>query len=278
MNQNISSTSWVANDMVRVGFAAGAVTALLTLGLAECVGRLVAWNGRLKMADRARQRCQEVEQFTEEMAKSFDRLATELDRAERGMTCALPAGLRQLQERNMWFLEENYRGFVLKQRRTHPSEIHKAIGDWVVAPIRQALDDTRSTVGRQVRADRRGADRRRLNECIRRTENELVECASRLLSTDVSRPGEGTHNASVGKWRRRCLGMLAILALPIGCVPRWNAKEPTPRVIAHHVAVALRARDHHSLGGREEVRHAVPPARLRIRLSTEGVSPQRVPR
>lgn len=249
MNQDISRTSWVANEMAGVSVAAGAVAAMLTLGLAAAIARLVAWNGRQRLANSARQRCQEVEQFTTEMASSLSQLAGELDLAETGMTHALRAGLQRLRARNMWFLEENYRAFVLQRRGTHPSEVNRIIGEWVVGPLRLALDTTRKVVGQRLE-ERRTADRKRLNECIRRAEYDLVEYASRLLSTDVSRPGEGTHPRLQDNWRRRCLTMLVVLALPVGCAPGWSAKGPALQSTVRHVAPAALLPGVHVLSAR----------------------------
>src|SRR6266702_5221145 len=226
MRYDIPSPSCVANQMREISVPAGAVAAVLTMGLAEGIGRLVAWNGRQRLASGARQHCRAVEQFTKEMTGSFIRLARELDVLQPGLTDALTPGLSSLRERNMWFLEENYRAFVLRARRRRPEEIQGAIGRWVIEPLRAALDATRKTVGRRPHEAQTSADRRRLNESIRRTENDLVECASQFLHTDIARPGEG------GPGRRKRTGcfllglVLGILALPIGCVPGWNSNVP----------------------------------------------------
>ena len=120
----------------------------------------------------------------------------------------------------MWFLEEDYRAFVLGRRRTSPAAIHQALGEWVVEPLRQALDATRKAVGRRLYDESHSAIRRRLNERIRGTENELVESASRLLHADVARPGERAR----GRWqrlgvflRRLVVGILAVSALLVVC-------------------------------------------------------------
>jgi hypothetical protein len=100
--------------MLEISVPAGAVAAVLTVGLAEGIGRLVAWNGWQRLASRAWRHCRAVERFTKEMTGSFIRLATELDVLQPGLTDALTAGLSGLRGRNMWFLEENYRAFVLR--------------------------------------------------------------------------------------------------------------------------------------------------------------------
>ena len=226
MSYDIGHRPWVANEMLRAGVAAGVVTAVLTFGLAEGIGRLVAWNGRQRLAGSAERRCREVEQFTVHMTGCFDRLAVELDLVEPGLSASLSAGLAGLDERNLWFLEENYRAFVLRRRRTSPGEILRAIGEWVVAPLRMALDTTRRAVGHRLRDGRRAADRRRLNQCIRMAEKDLVECAFRFLRLDIARPGE--HRCSRWKSRGLILGIVTILALPIGCVPSLSSQVRTP--------------------------------------------------
>ncbi len=230
MRHGIERTPSVGNELLGAGVAAGIVTAVLTLGLAAGIGRLVAWIGRQRLAGRAPQRCRAIEQFTREMTGSFDRLATKLDLLEPGVTVALAVGLDGLRERNMRFLEESFRAFVLCRRRTHPEEIQRAIAECLVEPLRVALDATRRVVGRRFYEGRRAADRRRLNECIRRAEIDLVEHSFRFLDVNVARPGERRF----GRWkwqgnqRGLALAMLAILAFPIGCVPGWNSKVLTP--------------------------------------------------
>ena len=226
MSYDIDQRPLVANEMLRAGVAAGVVTAVLTFGLAEGIGRLVAWNGRQRLAGSAERRCREVEQFTVHMTGCFDRLAAQLDLVELGLSAPLSAGLAGLGERNLWFLEENYRAFVLRRRRTSPGEILRAIGEWVVAPLRTALDTTRRAVGRRLHDGGRAADRRRLNQCIRMAEKDLVECAFRFLRLDISRPGEQTCGR--WKWRVLILGIVTIMALPIGCVPSLSSQLRTP--------------------------------------------------
>jgi hypothetical protein len=257
MSYDIPRTSRVANQMLEISVPAGAVAAVaavLTIGLAEGIGRLVAWNGRQRLASGARQHCRAVEQFTKEMTGSFIRLARELDVLQPGLTVALTAGLSGLRERNMWFLEENYRAFVLRGRGRRPGEIQGAIGRWVVEPLRVALDGTRKTVGRRFHENQLSVDRRQLNESIRRTENDLVECAFRFLHTDVARPGEG------GDWRRKrtenlLVGLvlvLGILALPIG----WSSNlPPSGRGNADKASEVYK--------GKSTIRHAVPASQLR---------------
>jgi hypothetical protein len=203
---------------------------VVTMGLAGGVGRLVAWIGRRRLASDAGRHCREVEQFTHEMACALERLADELGPIEPGLAAALPKGVARLRELHMWFLEEDYRAFVLGRRRASPAAIHQGLGEWVVEPLRQALDATRKAVGRRLYDESHSAIRRRLNERIRGTENELVESASRLLHADVARPGERAR----GRWqrlgvflRRLVLGILAVSALLVICAHSWSFKGRT---------------------------------------------------
>jgi hypothetical protein len=225
MSYDIDHGPMAANEMLTAGVAAGVVTAVLTFGLAEGIRRLVAWNGRQRLARSAERRCREVEQFTVHMTGCFDRLAAQLDLVELGLSAPLSVGLAGLGERNLWFLEENYRAFVLRRRRTSPGEILRAIGEWVVAPLRTALDTTRRAVGHRLHDGGRAADRRRLNQCIRMAEKDLVECAFRFLRLDIAQPGE--HRCGRWKWRGLILGIVTILALPIGCVPSLSSQVRT---------------------------------------------------
>jgi hypothetical protein len=218
MSQEVARTSSVANEMVGASVAAGAVAAVLTLGLADGIGCVVAWIGRQRLASDAGKHCCELEQFTREMSKCFERLAQDLDLHEPGLTLALSPGLDGLREHSMWFFEDNYRAFVLRARRARPEEIRNIIGGWVVEPLREALDATRRAAGRRIHQDRRSTDRSRLNECIRRTEYDLVAGASRLLHADVARPGERKCGG------RKCISTLLLGILIVSVLPmRWPA-------------------------------------------------------
>ena len=147
------------------------------------------------------------------------------------MTFALLKGLGRLRSRTMWFLEENYRAFVLQQHGVHTTEIQCAVAEWVADPLRQALDETRRTVGERLYEQSCAADCGRLKGRIRSAEIELVECARRLLSADVSRPGEGSSHHSQGSSRRRFLGALVILLLSPTSLFSWHvggkSNQPT---------------------------------------------------
>jgi hypothetical protein len=46
MNQDLSRPSWVANELAGTSVAAGVLTALITLGIAWAIARLLSLNGR----------------------------------------------------------------------------------------------------------------------------------------------------------------------------------------------------------------------------------------
>jgi hypothetical protein len=117
MSQDIVRTSSFANEMVGASFVAGAVAAVLTLGLASGVARVVARTGRKRLANDARKHCDDFELFAKEMTGPFERLARDLNSREPGLTLPLTTGLDGLRERSMWFFEDNYREFVLRTRR-----------------------------------------------------------------------------------------------------------------------------------------------------------------
>ena len=242
MSQNVARTPNLGNQMPGMSLIAGFLAAAVTVGLAGGIGRIVAWVGRRQLAGNAGRYCREVEQFMQEMVCAIERLADELSPIRPGLTAALPMALARLRERNVWFLEENYRAFVLGRRRARPATIHQALGEWVAEPLRQGLDATRKAVGRQLYEERHTAVRRRLNERIRGTENELVECAFRLLHADVARPGE----RACGRWqrvgvflRRLTLGILAVSALLVVCAHSWSPDART-RVLASAIDSRIR--------------------------------------
>jgi hypothetical protein len=69
----------------------------------------------------------------QEMVCAIESLADELRSIQPGMTAALAMALARLRERNMWFLEENYRAFVLGRRRTRPAAIRQTLAD--IGPV-----------------------------------------------------------------------------------------------------------------------------------------------
>jgi hypothetical protein len=190
MSCNVSRTPELGNQMLETGAIAGSAAAVLTIGLVEGVWRLVAWVGRQQLATDAGRHCCEAERFMWDMTRAIERLANELGQMRPGLTPHLVIGLTGLSERGMWFIEDNYKAFVLGRCGTQASAIHRALGEWLAEPLRHGLDATRRAVGREFNEERHAADRKRLNELIRRTENELVECAFRVLHADIARPGE----------------------------------------------------------------------------------------
>jgi hypothetical protein len=203
------------------------------------------------------------------MSKSFELLAQDLDLHEPGLTSALSTGLDGLRERSMWFFEENYRAFVLRARRARPEEVRNIIGGWVVEPVREALDATRRAVGRRILQDRRSTDRSRLNECIRRTEYDLVAGASRLLHADVARPGE--RKCGGRKWiSPLLLGMIVTLALPIRWPADWSSKGQPSAVHENRTRTAPWAP--YSIARR---RVLLTPARSRQQIQQYGARPHR---
>jgi hypothetical protein len=222
MSHNIAGTPYLGNQMLETGAIAGSAAAVLTMGLVEGVWRLLAWVGRQQLASDAGRHCYEADQFMWEMTRAIEHLASELGRTRPRLTPPLFVGLAGLRERGMWFIEDNYKAFVLGQRGTQASEIHRAIGEWLADPLRHGLDTTRRAVGLEFNEERHAADRKRLNHLIRRTENELVECAFRVLHAEIARPGERT-----GQQRRRLerflitliLGILTVAVLHFSCFP-----------------------------------------------------------
>jgi hypothetical protein len=232
MSHNVARTPNLGNQMLATGAIAGSAAAVMTMGLVEGVWRLVAWVGRQQLASDAGRHCCEADQFMWEMTRAIERLASELARVRPALTPSLFIGLAGLRERGMWFIEDNYKAFVLGRCGMQASAIHRAIGEWLAEPLRHGLDATRRAVGRELNEERHAADRKRLYELIRNTENELVECAFRVLHADIVRPGE-----RAGRRRRRMerflimlvLGILTVCVLHFSCFPEewFPVSSPT---------------------------------------------------
>jgi hypothetical protein len=222
MSYNVARTPDLGNQILETGAIAGSAAAVLTMGLVEGVCRLVAWVARQQLASDAGRHCCEAEQFMWDMTRAIERLANELGGVRPALTPPLFVGLAGLRERGMWFIEDNYKAFVLGLSGTQSSAIHRAIGEWLAEPLRHGLDATRRAVGHEINEERHAADRKRLNELIRRTENELVDCAFRVLHADIARPGERAC-----RQRRRVerflitliLGILTVAVLHFSCFP-----------------------------------------------------------
>jgi hypothetical protein len=167
MSHNVVRTPGLGNKMLETGAIAGSTAAVLTMGLVEGVWRLVAWVGRQQLASDSGRHCCEAEQFMWEMTRAIERLASELGRMRPGVTPPLFTGLAGLRERGMWFIEDNYKAFVLGLCGTQASAIHLAIGEWLAEPLRRGLDATRRAVGREFNEERHAADCKRLNDLIR---------------------------------------------------------------------------------------------------------------
>jgi hypothetical protein len=212
MSHNVARTPDIGNQMLETGIVAGSAAAVLTMGLVEGVWRLVAWVGRQQLASDAGRHCYEADQFMWEMTRAIELLASELARMRPALTPSLFIGLAGLRERGMWFIEDNYKAFVLGRCGTRASAIHRAIGEWLAEPLRHGLDATRRAVGRELNEERHAAGRKRLNERIRRTENELVECAFRERTGRQRRRVERSLITLI-------LGILTVAVLHFSCFP-----------------------------------------------------------
>jgi hypothetical protein len=278
MIHNVARTPDFGNQMLETGAIAGSAAAVLTMGLVEGVWRFVACGGRQQLAGDAGRHCCEADRFMWQMTRAIERLASELARMRPALTPSLFIGLAGLRERGMWFIEDNYRAFVLGRCGTRASAIHRAIGEWLAEPLRRGLDATRRAVGREFSQEWHAADRKRLNERIRRTENELVECAFRVLHADIARPGERT-----GRQRRRVerflitliLGILTVAVLHFSCFPEeWipvssptTSSDKQPHSVLGRRAPGMNYIDLKSSTGAHTSRtqfHA--PARVRLKV------------
>ena len=156
MSYNVVRAPDLSNQMLETGAIAGSAAAVITMGLVEGVWRLAAWAGRQQLASDAGRHCCEANQFIREMTRAIERLANELGPMRSGLTPPLFIGLARLRERGTWFIEDNYKVFVLGLCGTQASEIHRAIGEWLAEPLRHGLDATRRVVGRESNEERRG--------------------------------------------------------------------------------------------------------------------------